>query len=73
MNSKQSVRRAFHFDKPDRVPISCINLKSDFFPNTQYQPRTWQKKYFILYIPSKAITRYHYRKLVYKWKNFLRN
>lgn len=46
MNSRERVRRAFHFDKPDTVPMSCINLKTDFFPIIQFHSRTWQPKDF---------------------------
>ncbi|MFX1278686.1 MAG: hypothetical protein ACFFA3_04665 [Promethearchaeota archaeon] len=46
MNSKERVRRAFHFDNHDRVPISSFNLKTNFFPITQYHPRIWQMKDF---------------------------
>jgi len=42
MNSKERVSRAFHFDKPDKVPISCISLQSDFFAAIQFEPRSWQ-------------------------------
>ncbi|MFX0080807.1 MAG: hypothetical protein ACFE94_03545 [Candidatus Hodarchaeota archaeon] len=42
MNGKERVRRAFYFEKLDAVPISCMTLKTDFFPVTQFQPRSWR-------------------------------
>ena len=42
MSSKERVRRAFHFEKPDSVPMSYMNLKNDFFPVSQFLPRSWQ-------------------------------
>ena len=44
MYCNEKVRRTFHFEKPDPVPMSCINLKTHFFPITKFQPRTWQIK-----------------------------
>jgi len=31
MKSRERVKRAFHFDKPDRVPKTCFSLSTDFF------------------------------------------
>ena len=45
MNSKERVKRAIHFDRPDRVPISCVSLQTDFFPVLQFEPRSWQPKH----------------------------
>ena len=39
MNSKERVKKAFHFDKPDKVPLLCVSLKSDFFTVLQFEPR----------------------------------
>jgi uroporphyrinogen decarboxylase len=50
MNSKERVKRAFHFDKPDRVPLECVSpikyilRQSDFFTVLQFEPRSWQPK-----------------------------
>ncbi|MBD3195565.1 MAG: hypothetical protein GF317_10945 [Candidatus Lokiarchaeota archaeon] len=71
MNSKERVKRAFHFQKPDRVPMSCINLKTDFFPVTAYPPRSWQPKG--KYPPHvqggvNSIAKWTFRTFVYRWK-----
>ncbi len=42
MNSKERVKCAFHFNKPDKVPLLCISPKSDFFALLQFEPRSWQ-------------------------------
>ena len=42
MNRRERVKKAFHFDKPDRVPMSAFSFDSDFFPVEPHQPISWQ-------------------------------
>lgn len=42
MNSRERVRRAFHFDRPDRVPMVKVSLGTDFYTLLQFEPRSWQ-------------------------------
>ena len=42
MKRKERVKRAFHFDRPDRIPIVKVSLGSDFFTLLQFEPRNWQ-------------------------------
>ncbi|MBD3350545.1 MAG: hypothetical protein GF364_03565 [Candidatus Lokiarchaeota archaeon] len=46
MDSQERVKRAFHFDKPDRVPKILFSLASDFFafpvsPSIDFQPTNY--------------------------------
>ncbi|TXT63479.1 MAG: hypothetical protein BAJALOKI3v1_360005 [Promethearchaeota archaeon] len=70
MDSKERVKRAFHFDKPDRVPMSCVNLKTDFFPVSIYPPKSWQPKEFPPHVQGgvDSIRKFYYRTLIYRWK-----
>ena len=42
MRSRERVQRAFHFNRPDRVPRTCFGIKTDFFPLFTYVPKTFQ-------------------------------
>ncbi|MBD3343058.1 MAG: hypothetical protein GF353_28430 [Candidatus Lokiarchaeota archaeon] len=70
MNSKERVKRAFHFDKPDRVPMSQINLKTDFFPVSQYEPKSWQPLKYPPHVQGgvTTIAKFFFRNFVYNWK-----
>ncbi|MGV9198760.1 MAG: uroporphyrinogen decarboxylase family protein [Promethearchaeia archaeon] len=70
MKSKERVKRAFHFNKPDRVPMSCISLKTDFFPVMQFEPKTWQPKNYPPHVQGGAYTMSSrlVRWVVYNWK-----
>ncbi|MFX0186958.1 MAG: uroporphyrinogen decarboxylase family protein [Candidatus Hodarchaeota archaeon] len=74
MNSRERVKKAFHFDKPDRVPMSQMNLKTDFFPVHQYHPKSWQPQNYPPHVRGgvEKITKITYRKFVYNWKNTMR-
>lgn len=74
MKSRERVKKAFHFDKPDRVPMSQMNLKTDFFPVHQYNPKSWQPQNYPPHVRGgvEKMTKITYRKFVYNWKNTLR-
>ena len=43
MNSRERVKRAIHFDKPDRLPKTRLSLSTDFyvfplFDSKKFQP-----------------------------------
>jgi len=42
MKSKERVKRAFHFDKPDKVPRTTLSLATDFFPVIAVEPKSFQ-------------------------------
>ncbi|MFX1389490.1 MAG: uroporphyrinogen decarboxylase family protein [Promethearchaeota archaeon] len=75
MNSKERVRRAFHFEKPDRIPMSCMNLSTDFFPVSQFQPKTWQPREYPPHIPGGIfnLAKKYYRLIIYDWDKKNRN
>ncbi|MHA1148766.1 MAG: uroporphyrinogen decarboxylase family protein [Promethearchaeota archaeon] len=74
MNSKERVKRAFHFDKPDRVPISCLSLGTDFFYAITLEPRDWQPLDYPPHIYGGDFTYAMplYRWTVYSWKKSYR-
>ena len=74
MNRRERVKKAFHFDKPDRVPMSAFSFDSDFFPVETHQPISWQP---IDYPPhvnggSFQIENKAFRRDIYDWDNDLR-
>jgi uroporphyrinogen decarboxylase len=44
VNSRERVRRAIAFEKPDRVPYVGFTLATDLFPMIQLTPSSWQPK-----------------------------
>ena len=70
MKSKERVKRAFHFNKPDRVPMSCFTLKTDFFPVIQFEPKAWQPKEYPPHVQGGAYTLSSraVRWFIYNWK-----
>jgi len=70
MNSEERVKRAFHFNRPDRVPISCLTLKTDFFPVNIYPPRSWQPRNYPPHVQGgvDSISKLFYRLFIYRWK-----
>ncbi|MEX2756285.1 MAG: uroporphyrinogen decarboxylase family protein, partial [Candidatus Sigynarchaeota archaeon] len=42
MNSRERVKRAIEFGKPDRIPYYGLTLASDILPMTIITPRSWQ-------------------------------
>ncbi|MHA1294584.1 MAG: uroporphyrinogen decarboxylase family protein [Promethearchaeota archaeon] len=71
MKSKERVKKAFHFDKPDRVPRACFSLNTDFFPvmvltSQNFQPTNYPPHLFgglnSFKLPMKFV-------LKYKWKD----
>ncbi|MHA1272936.1 MAG: uroporphyrinogen decarboxylase family protein [Promethearchaeota archaeon] len=74
MNSKERVKRAFHFNRPDRVPLSCISLQSDFFVVIHIEPRSWQPTQYPPHVMGGAITYSNpiFRWLGYSWNKSIR-
>ncbi|MFX0031872.1 MAG: uroporphyrinogen decarboxylase family protein [Candidatus Hodarchaeota archaeon] len=75
MNSRERVKRAFHYEKPDRIPIFCMNLlKSDFLYGILFNPKLWQPNNYPPHVPGgiNSISKLYYRLLVYNWKNEIR-
>lgn len=71
MKSKERVKRAFHFDKPDRVPMSPTTIKSDFFPVMPNIPRSWQPKDYPPHIKGdlSKFGNCFYKKFYYAWND----
>lgn len=71
MNSKERVQRAFHFTRPDKVPMSPTTLKSDFFPVMPNIPRSWQPKDYPPHIKGdlSKFGNFFYRKFYYDWRD----
>jgi hypothetical protein len=73
MNHRERVKKAFHFDKPDRIPKIKVGLSVDFFANPLVEPKSFQPKEYpphILGGPN-GYRRWWLRRLVfrYKWKS----
>ncbi|MGM0469116.1 MAG: uroporphyrinogen decarboxylase family protein [Promethearchaeati archaeon] len=74
MKSEERVRRAFHFENPDRVPMSCLSLKTDFFPVSIYPLRSWQPTNYPPHVQGgvDSIQKLSYRIFTYRWKRKFR-
>ena len=75
MNSRERVKRAFHYEKPDRVPLFCMNLlKSDFLYGILFNPKHWQPENYPPHVPGgvNSISKLYYRLFVYNWKKEFR-
>jgi uroporphyrinogen decarboxylase len=74
MNRRERVKRAFHFDKPDRIPFVGLTVESDFYPIEPNEPISWQPKNF----PPHPFGGVHvienpaFRRDVYDWDNEIR-
>ena len=70
MNSEKRVKKAFHFNNPDRVPLSRMSLKTDFFPVSIYPPKSWQPKEYPPHVQGgvNQISKLFYRLFIYRWK-----
>jgi uroporphyrinogen decarboxylase len=70
MNSEERVKKAFHFNNPDRVPLSRMSLKTDFFPVSIYPPKSWQPKDYPPHVQGgvNQISKLFYRLFIYRWK-----
>ena len=71
MKSKERVKRAFHFNHPDRVPMSPTTLKSDFFPVMPNIPRSWQPNEYPPHIKGDLSNfgNFFYKKVYYDWND----
>lgn len=75
MDCKERVKRAFHYERPDRVPIFCMNLlKSDFLFGILFNPKLWQPTDYPPHVPGgvNSISKLYYRLFVYNWKKKFR-
>ena len=74
MKSRERVKKAFHFEKPDKVPILCISLQSDFFAAIQLEPRTFQPTNLPPHIMGgdTTIANPGFRWVAYSWKKKFR-
>ncbi|TFF90192.1 MAG: hypothetical protein EU548_04245 [Promethearchaeota archaeon] len=70
MNHKERVKKAFHFDCPDKIPISSLNLNSDFFPVAIYPTKSWQPKSHPPHVQGgvNSMSNWFYRTFIYHWK-----
>ncbi|MBD3256706.1 MAG: hypothetical protein GF383_16550 [Candidatus Lokiarchaeota archaeon] len=74
MERRERVKRAFHFNKPDRVPFIGLTPQSDFYPIEPQEPISWQPTD---YPPhpiggDAAIANPVFRRDVYHWKDDIR-
>ncbi|MGB5912231.1 MAG: uroporphyrinogen decarboxylase family protein [Promethearchaeia archaeon] len=75
MKSRERVKRAFHYEKPDRVPMFSMNLiKSDFLYSILFNSKIWQPENYPPHVPGGvySISKLYYRLLVYNWKKKFR-
>ncbi|HEY0089033.1 MAG TPA: uroporphyrinogen decarboxylase family protein [Candidatus Lokiarchaeia archaeon] len=74
MNRKERVKRAFHFNKPDRVPLSAFSFESDFYPIESHEPISWQPKDYPPHVDggAKQISTDVFRRDIYNWNDDLR-
>ncbi len=71
MKSKERAKRAFHFDKPDRVPKLCVSLGYDFVPlalltSLKFQPTNYPPHLFFGLNSYKFPLKYAFK---HHWKN----
>ena len=74
MDRRENVKKAFHFDRPERVPFVGLTVQSDFYPVGPNEPITWQPKE---YPPHPfggdvEISNPAYRREVYDWDSKIR-
>ena len=74
MNRRERVKRAFHFNKPDRVPLLELGFESDFYPIDTREPTSWQPTNYPPHVDGGAqiIKVDSYRRDVYDWKKEIR-
>ena len=74
MNRRERVKRAFHFERPDRVPFLGLTVQSDFYPIEPNIPITWQPEKFPPHPNGgdTTIKNAAYRRDVYDWKREIR-
>ena len=70
MRSKERVKKAFHFNKPDKIPVAYLSFKSDFFPMPPMEPKSWQPTNFPPHVLGgvEAIANRGFRAIIYNWK-----
>jgi hypothetical protein len=71
MKSKERVKKAFHFEKPDRVPIAVVGIKYDFLYCPVVEPRSWQPKKCPPHVQGgvNTISKSYYRNFIYDWND----
>ena len=74
MDRRERVKRALHFNKPDRVPIEVFHFDSDFFPIYPYEPISWQPINYPPHVDGGAfrIENHAFRRDVYNWNDDIR-
>lgn len=74
MNRRERVKRAFHFDRPDRVPFVGLTVQSDFYPIEPNMPITFQPENYPPHPNGgdTTIKNAAYRRDVYDWKREIR-
>ncbi len=70
MNRRETVKRAFHFESPDRVPFLGLTVQSDFYPIEPNDPISWQPHKFPPHPfgGDSIIKNAAYRRDIYNWK-----
>ena len=74
MDRRERVKKAFHFDRPDKVPFVGLTVQSDFYPIEPNLPLTFQPE---KYPPhpnggDTTIKNATYRRDIYDWKREIR-
>ncbi len=74
MDRRERVKKAFHFDRPDKVPFVGLTVQSDFYPIEPNLPLTFQPE---KYPPhpnggNTTIKNATYRRDIYDWKREIR-
>jgi uroporphyrinogen decarboxylase len=74
MNRRERVKRAFHFNKPDRVPLLELGFESDFYPIEAHIPVSWQPTNYPPHVDGGAqtIKLDTFRRNIYDWKKEIR-
>ncbi len=74
MNRRERVKRAFHFNKPDRVPFIGLTVDSDFYPIEFCAPISWQPTKYPPHVNGGAqnFAQNSYRRDVYDWDKEIR-
>ncbi len=74
MDRKERVKRAFHFNRPDKVPFIGLTVDSDFYPIQFCEPITWQPTNYPPHVNGGAqnFANPSFRRDVYDWKPEIR-
>lgn len=74
MNRRENVKRAVHFEKPEKVPFLGLTVECDFYPIEFNEPITWQPTNNPPHVNGgvQNFTNASFRRDVYDWNSEIR-